>query len=1299
MSIPARLASAVRHLLGTLAAAIARGLQGTSAPAGVRERRGVARQAGTLALLAGTAGALLALSPSIAQASFGYGLPSGSFGSGQLTNPVGVAVDQSNRDVYVANLFSSNVDKFDSTGNLLSPPSPFGSGSGLYSGTAINPTNGQVDVMDAGSQTVETYDPNSGAPLSSFPVPGSANLFNAFTVVQIASDAAGNVYVPNAPNNEIQVFSPSGGTPSGVAATITGSGSSTLNAPTGVAVDSAGNVWIADTGNNRIEEFSPSGAFITSILSSGVEDVAVDASGDVFASDSPSSGSHVVEYSSTGMQTDDFGTGTIGTSSFNSPNSIAIDSASGDLYVADGGNSVIWVFAPLPTVTTGPASSIAQTSATLNGTVNPNGTAVTSCEFQYGTSSAYGQSMPCAQTPAQIGSGKTPAPVSANLTGVQPDTTYHFRLVVGNAGGTSDGADQSFGPPAVEHMFTSDVTPTSFALNAQIDPHASATTYHFEYGTSSSYGTSVPVPDAGIAAGSPQTVTQRLTDLTAGTTYHWRVVAANASGTTTSGDHIFTTPGLGGPFALPDGRGYEMVSPAAKNSADATSLLSPTRSSASGDAVSYSSVVNAYADPSGGNFFNQYIARRGTSGWSTQSITPPMNGATWIQSVTKGDNMANPWLAFAPDLSAGMVQSGDPPLTTDASQGQLNFYLARYAPGSISYQLMTDVAPPNSPPSSLDVMPVFAGASADFSHVVFVEASNLTSNAPTGSGQPQVDNVYEWVGGQLRLVNVGPDGTPLAQGAVVGLESRESSTSESLRSFPAFGINDLTHAVSDDGSRIFFTDESDFALYVREDGTTTKLVSASHQTGADPTVPHQGIFQGASADGSKVLFESDDALTNDATPGYNLYQYEVDSGQLTDLTTGDPNGANVELGGVVGSSEDGSYVYFVATGVLAPGATGGQPNLYLSHAGSTTLIARLDPSDWVLDESNLGVSGGHLRNVRLTPDGTHLAFESVASVTGYDNTDANTGQPDSEVFLYDAPTNQLSCASCNPTGARPLGSSTLGFAQSETNFVYYPPRNLSDNGSRLFFDSNDSLAAGDSNGRQDVYEYEREGTGSCSQAGGCIYLISRGTSSDDAGFLDASPSGSDVFFATRQQLVPQDTDDLIDLYDARVGGGFPYVPPGPPCTASDTCKAPFGGAPPLPTAASVTFSGPGNLKPGSPLAKVKVLTRVVHGSRFFFRVKVPSRGQITITGAGIRTATRSVSRAGTYAIRVTLTQAARGALVRKRKLKLRLRVAYAPSGASASTVTLSVTVEPALRHRAKRTRKARRATLDIGGAR
>ena len=242
---------------------------------------------------------------------------------------------------------------------------------------------------------------------------------------------------------------------------------------------------------------------------------------------------------------------------------------------------------------------------------------------------------------------------------------------------------------------------------------------------------------------------------------------------------------------------------------------------------------------------------------------------------------------------------------------------------------------------------------------------------------------------------------------------------------------------------------------------------------------------------------------------------------------------------------------------------------------------------------------------------------SDRSLTGYDNANANGGQADEEVYLYDAESNRLLCASCNPGGEpdhfqapegvfdtehagegvgllvdRPetwsnrwLAGSIPGWGFSSFTsglpYALYQPRYLSDSG-RLFFDSPDALVPADQNGKEDVYQYEPQGVGSCTFSGGCIGLISSGSSSQESTFLDASESGNDVFFMTSTQLVPADTDNAFDVYDAHVcSTATPCLSStnssSQACESTGACRPAGPWTPPqVAPPASASYSGPGN---------------------------------------------------------------------------------------------------------------------------
>jgi len=458
----------------------------------------------------------------------------------------------------------------------------------------------------------------------------------------------------------------------------------------------------------------------------------------------------------------------------------------------------------------------------------------------------------------------------------------------------------------------------------------------------------------------------------------------------------------------------------------------------------------------------------------------------------------------------------------------------------------------------------YAGASADFSRLFFAANDALT---PEAEGGPEAKtNLYERSGGQLHLLNFAPGDAATLPGAVFGsgtlLKRGNGNIPESF----------VLHAISADGSRAFWTSEENGHLYVREGGQTLE-VPDPNSCAASLKPEERTCFISAAADGSRVLLS--DGL---------LFDVEDLAASPVDLTQGQGG-----FEGLAGQSEDLSRIYFVDTAVLTgeeeneygDKAQAGKPNLYAWHEGTTSFIATLrsDPGSaetWELAPVH--------RAAAASPDGRWLGFVATAPLTHFDNTgpcefeaqkERYLPAPCPEVFLYQADTGALRCPSCNRTETAPHGPSDLLQLAGATPTLP-PPRYLTDSG-RLFFDSQDSLSPFDTNGRvEDVYEFEPHEVGDCAVAGGCVRLISPGRSGFDSNFLAMDPSGHNAFFTSRDELVPQDKDELIDLYDAREGGGFPPEAPSAECQG-EACL-PSVSPPPPPTPASAGFKGPGNQK-------------------------------------------------------------------------------------------------------------------------
>jgi hypothetical protein len=877
---------------------------------------------------------------------------------------------------------------------------------------------------------------------------------------------------------------------------------------------------------------------------------------------------------------------------------------------------------------------VKNTTVTLNGVLNPHVNAVDGWYFEYNAgASCAGGSTTAAQPPEEAEERAEQATVS----GLQQGRQYTFCLVATNeAEETTVGNAVSFTTttvaPVISEVSFSDVGSGSAKLTAQIDPEGVDTIYRFEYGTSAAYGQSLPMPDGDVGDGSvPTSVQVSPQGLTPGTAYHFRVVASSSDGETRSADASFSTLPVG-ILGLPDERVFEMVSPpedydanvyvpfAGNESSGAKNGVNngdqngidteiPFQAESDGNAVSY------VADPTrGGDGIagqgggNQYLATRAADGgWAQTDITPPQTTANYTPLIE----------GFTSDLSSWIVDS-DQPLSENAPTAPYQD-LYSYTATVGAYRPLFVGNPPTREPEEFGTAGVtpniftgerdvlYAGGSSNLSHILFAANDALTDNAPrVDEGE---NNLYDSVDGQLNLVNVLPNGVPAAN-AMFGAPALSE---------PARNLPDFSHIISSDGSRIFWTDLSTGQLFVRENdgtpGATTVQVDASQ----GPDGGGGGRFWTASDTGTVVFFTDEKRLTDDssAAPGEpDLYKYDVGTGTLVDLTAGYGNGGHANVQGVVGASENGAYIYFVAGGVLADGAKAqecsnteeseGLCNLYVLHEGEQpAFIATL--SAWVdgaftepySDGTNSGNFGDWQpgigkRTAEVAADGRGIAFMSSQSLTGYANTTTSGGQPQSEVYVYEfgeLSGAHLVCVSCSRSGEPPVvESSTAGFAPVSFDATYQP-RFISADGGRVFFNSFQGLVPQDTNGQRDVYEWERQGTGSCEESLGCVYLLSGGTSPAASALIDASESGDDVFIVTRAQLVSADGNDNDDLYDARVNGVRPLAPPA--CSGTGCQGVP--GAPPIfATPSSLTFNGVGNFPPPTSSAvktKRRTLTR------------------------------------------------------------------------------------------------------------
>jgi hypothetical protein len=1292
----------------------------------------------TLAAICTLTGALFASVPAFA---LNTHVLSASFpgpGSGApplaLASNSGVALNSSTHDVYVADTGNRRVDQFSSAGVFIRAW-----GWGVADG---------LPGFESCTLSCQAGVPGSGAGQFTTPV--------FVAVDNSAGPSAGDVYVADTTSNLVAKFTASGALVAGWGSGGQLDGSTATDGPfgaiDGIAVDTGGVLMLINA-NNQVFEFAQDGSFATdfaSVRGTAANGLAVDAAGDFFkvngdfsveeltsgaaadvgqvtfstaasgvAVDSSTGGlyadegDHVEQFAFTGLgvvsepggatctigsfsgcgASDSFGSGVLGAGA-----GLDVDAANGSVYVADATAGQIRVFTPavLPDVSGGAPSNVATTSVTLNGSVNPAGVQLTDCHFDYGTTGSYGQSTPCVPGAASIPADSNAHAVTANLSGLTPDTAYHFRLVAGNAAGVTDGSDQRVtmqGPPAVDSQsagsvttttatlqaqlnpfgldttyhfqygtstsygtsipvpdgdigsgqgdqavsqgltglqvgriyhyrvlatnsqgtvtgadqtFTtlpavaidaisvSNVTTTTVTLSAQINPGGFATAYHIEYGTTSSYGTSIPVPDAGIGAGQgDQPVTQNISGLQPNSTYHFRVVASNSLGTSQSTDQLFMTRGdpascpnaalRTGPSAnLPDCRAYELVTPADKGASSQDlifngngGLIPQALPSSDGNrvAVFANSVMFGPNPMSNGSFS---VFSRANSGWGITPVNPP--GSAGDIYGTGND----PGGLFSPDLTQTAVD-----ITSTPAPSPNDTY---------------SVGPPGGPFTAFATIPTgydsfFGGGTPDLRTVLLDSTDHtLASGAPTGTVAGAHD-VYQWAAGRLSLVNVTSAGSLINACGATSVSHNDTGNSPG--------------SVSDDGSKVFFVTPDFFGnssdpscqsppqLYMRVDGSQTVEVSAPDPGVVDPNGPQPVRFQGASRDGSKVFFTTTGELTPDDS-GYHdkeLYEYDTDTRTLTRISHGNTHTAAGDLidgGGGSGTyvtvSADGSAVYFLAHGQLAPVVPGGISTSVTTRRG---LLYRYDTitgvTRYVTDTNNVGFGSPPKRAdvYQATPDGRFLLILSGSTSPGGGN----------ELYRYDSADSSLTCVSCAPGNAPNAGDAglleskvALGTANSSPRFV-----SISDDGSYVFFVTSDRLVPQDQNvvggpvfggpdPGADVYEWHN----------GTVSLISSGTDSQPSVFIGASADGRDAFFSTHVQLASQDIDGLGDVYDARIDGGFPVPAGSAPCEG-DACQSPSS-APNDATPSSAAFSGPGDPVPGAtPKALVVKAKKCVKG--------------------------------------------------------------------------------------------------------
>ncbi len=932
--------------------------------------------------------------------------------------------------------------------------------------------------------------------------------------------------------------------------------------------------------------------------------IAADSAGNVYVPNP--AGNEVLEYSPSGTLLKTF-TG-FGASAPKEPTGVAIDS-SGNLWVADSGNNRVVELdsGGAPVEVNGKPVEIKSEgvgSVALDGHgdvfalvangADRCGVLPSSVCTHLVEYSAEGREL------ADVGAGNFESGLSNSMVAVNE---ANGRVYV------TDGEKETvwvFGPPiapVVGRELTAEVGVSEAKLGALVNPGGIQTTYRFEYGPTIAYGSSTPFPEGSVGEGlESHAVWASASGLAPGSAYHYRVVASSELGTVYGPDQTFTT-------------------------------LSAEEASCSN------------AQLRGG------FAGRLPDCRAYELVTPPVKSSSQFDASRER--------AYASTAAAdgeALTLGGFEPRPGAPTAGE-HYVATRGAGGWIAEDIMPlesydGVGCPEfqtvyaySEQITKDVMLAGGGSRASMS-----EGEDPQSCNPEGSqvvsGEPVgYENllVRENATGTYQLVNVLPPGvtpadarfqaasadlgrviftetSPLVGGARYGVENLYEWDEGALRLVSVLpdgtaipgslaakaGTPEHEGVVSSDGSHVLFTYGG--ALYDRIDGQRTVQIDEK-QGGSDPS--GGGSLQGATADGSKVFFLDESKLTPDATAvagAPDLYECALPEGasrcELADLTVA-AAGEHADVLRVTPlGRHDSSDVYFVAEGVLASNTR------EFTNGGGSTVVERAQAGKenlylWNGNKTTFIATGvlsnGLSGSEQTSPDGKWLSFESEKSLTGYDNVEPDN-ESAGELFLYSAATAQLACASCNPTGEPPVAGIPGEIPVPGGGVVRVPQiseeqrsRHVLTDAGQVFFETRDALVPSDTNGQRDVYEYE----------GGGVFLISSGTSSFESNLEDVSESGDDVFFRSSQQLVPQDNQEgQIVIYDARVDGGFPEPSAPPACTTADACRAPVSSQPSIYGApASQTFSGAGNLAPPENLPKAKPKAKPVKCRRGFAKKK------------------------------------------------------------------------------------------------
>jgi hypothetical protein len=734
------------------------------------------------------------------------------------------------------------------------------------------------------------------------------------------------------------------------------------------------------------------------------------------------------------------------------------------------------------------------------------------------------------------------------------------------------------------------------------------------------------------------------------------------------------TPGIAVADELPEDYRYEMVSPLDTGGQRAIVI----QSSVDGDRLLIASPGGFPGTENLPKLGSYALATRTATGWTATPVDPPASQYPFLSIESMID--------YSEDLTRSLW------FVNKLEDKGTNRYtmVVREADGSIVQA---------SPTLDDGFGAWVAGSSADLS--TFVIWSTVRPALTDGT----VD-ARSTIRKSLAVVRRQPDGTFELQQVAY----RAGATMFPTCAIQLGGTNAATsrNAVSADGSKIFFTptgigvcgQAANARVWVK-DGDADPIDISATQCTTDCGIARAAIYEGASRDGSRAFFGTEEKLVDgdqDTSAMRDLYEYDFDANgsKLIPITASTSAGGAGVLR-VTRVSPDGSHVYFVANGrpLAGENARGATPqpggsNFYVYHreqgepTGTITFIGALDPvadsNQWTADVQ---------RNAQTSASGRFLLFTSAADLAS----ERLPGDIYKDLYRYDAQTDDLQRIWSNEpahNGAARTGEAFLekGFGSNADGARWRNStlvRQISEDGSKIGFETEEPLSPDDTNGESDAYLWQVETDR--------ITLLSDGKSLGPSRFQMMTPSGESIYFSTASPLVDTHTSGAVAAYVARKGGGFPDIsrPPVVPCEG-DACQGPEAAAPDVfASPPSATLLGGDNLTPSRPpaIGNVRVAkVGTVRGASTRIRVRAPGKGRIALSGAGISRASKAVGKAATYRVPVKLSKRGRATLARDGRLKVQVFVRFVSARGMRSQARVSVTFK------AKRAaRSVRRATV------